>query len=92
MHTNRIKNILNNITYPLRMRLALSRPIKNIDNEKKANLFNSQEDANEGKRLLSKYHLEHLQENSSIVHYKENLYTLKLLEDILTDIIYIKKY
>lgn len=86
MLTNTIKNIINNITYPLRMRLALSRPIKNIDNEKKSDLFNSQKDVKEEKRLLSKYHLEHLQENSSIVHYKENLYILKLLEDILTDI------
>lgn len=81
-----IKNIINNITYPLRTKLALSRPIKKIANEEKNNLFKTTKTLQEEKRLLSEYNLQDLQDNSSIVHYKENLYTLKLLEDSIKNI------
>lgn len=83
MPADMIKNIINNITYPLRMKLALSRPIKKITNEDKTNIFISKEALLEEKRILLEYDFKYLQNDSSIVHYKENLYTLKLLEDSL---------
>ncbi|MGD9579810.1 MAG: hypothetical protein AB7V50_00415 [Vampirovibrionia bacterium] len=79
-------NIFNTITYQLRNKIAFSRPIKNIINEDKKNIFSSEDVIQEEKRILNNYNLDFFHENSSIIHYKENLYTLKLLEETFNSI------
>lgn len=81
-----IKNILNNILFPLRKRIKISRPINNIPNEDKTKLFTEKNESDEEKRLIKTYNLALFRDNSKIITYKENLYCLKLLEDNLKNI------
>jgi hypothetical protein len=79
-----IKNLLNTLTFWIRNKIALKRPIKSIYNQDKSDLF-GKETALEEKKLIQTYHLQDLYDNSTITTYKENLYTVKLLEDSLSN-------
>ena len=76
-----LKNLINTITYPIRNKIKFSRPIKKLKNEQKEGIFPKHKAPQEESKLLKTYNLLHFKEDSSIIHYKENMYTLKLLED-----------
>jgi hypothetical protein len=77
-----IKNIINKLFFPLRKSLAFSRPIKTIQNESKINIFNDKNTTIEEDRIIKEYNLNYFKEHSKVLHYKENLYTIKLMENI----------
>lgn len=81
-----LKNLINTFTYPFRMGLKFSRPIYKINNESKQGLFSTQETLEEEAQLVNKYCLQSFKSNSRVIHYKETLYWLKLLEDNLKNI------
>ncbi len=81
-----IKNLINTVTYPFRSKLKFSRPIEKINNENKEGILPSKEASKEEESLIKKYKLSSFRDNSSVVHYKENMYTLKLLEDTFKDV------
>lgn len=81
-----VKNIINTFFFYLRNKISFSRPIKNIPNEDKSTLSYDKEFLIEERQLVDTYKLHKLASNSTITHYKENLYTLKLLEDTLNNI------
>ncbi|MEW5822684.1 MAG: hypothetical protein AB1782_20995 [Cyanobacteriota bacterium] len=81
-----LKNLINIFTYPIRNTIRFSRPIKTIINEDKINIFSNEEEIKEEQRLINYYQMESFKNNSSLIHYKENLYSLKLLEDNLKNV------
>lgn len=83
---SRIQNLLNTARFYLRKNLKFSRKIKKLPNERKSNIFQEQCSLIEEQNVIQKYHLQELYKDSSILQYKENLYTIKLLEDSLNNI------
>lgn len=81
-----IKEILNNIFFPLRCKIGISRPIKTITNEDKTGIFTSDKEIEEEEKILRSYNFYNFREKSRKITYKENLYCLKLLEDHLESI------
>lgn len=82
MLTVLLNDLINTVFFNLRNKLSFSRPIKTLSNENKEHIFTDIVFKNESQRLLDSYNLADIYNNSSIVNYKETLYTVKLLEDI----------
>lgn len=81
-----LSDYINQLFFKLRTKLAFSNPIKNIRNEDKSNLFSNINLIEEEKRIINQYKIDQFRNNSSIINYKENLFTLKLLEDCLKNV------
>lgn len=77
-----LNNLFNTVFFNLRSKIAFSRPIKSLSNENKEHIFTDILTKNEAKRLLKTYYMADIYNNSSIINYKETLYTVKLLEDV----------
>jgi len=77
-----IKNLINTLFFNIRNKLAFSRPIKRLPNENKELIFSDQTIKNKAQNILEAYNLTDIYNNSSKLHYKEILYTIKLLEDV----------
>lgn len=76
-------DIKNNIDFFLRRYLKFSRKNYNEKNEEKEGLFAKQKARDKEQGLCDKYDLSYLKLNSTRQNYKENLYTLDLLDRYL---------
>lgn len=77
------QNLKNNFDFFLRQHLAFSRKNYFIKNEPKETLFTDKESIEREKALVEKYGLDHLKSSSTTQNYRENLYTIDLLEKFL---------
>lgn len=88
-----LRNLTNQFYFTLRNSITFSRKLKGITNQDKTGLFPDKPEQDLEKGLLDSYNFYSFYDNSTITSYKENLYIIKLLQDIFSaENIYIESY